>query len=124
MKTLSYKKFKLQEKKIASLRDTIEVVLDVDLTKHAEERKLRHEKPISEKEILISVNKALDRIIERQLKGYDRIHQKYWIYDKDNDDLNVILEFKRYKGDVKLVIITIMREPVFHGSKDAIKLKV
>lgn len=114
------------EKKIGELLDDIKIEIDLDTTKHAEERKTRHgeENPITNDDIILTTSKALDEIGTRQLKGIDKIGRKYWIYDESNKNLNVIAVYTRSKNDLKLVIVTVMREKDFHGSSDAWKINV
>ena len=106
--------------------DDIKIEIDLDTTKHAEERKTRHgeDNPITNDDIILTTTKALDEIGTRQLKGIDRIGKKYWIYDESNQDLNVITVFTRNKEDLKLVVVTVMREKDFHGSYDSWKINV
>jgi hypothetical protein len=116
------------ENKIADLRDEIQIKIEVDTTVHAEERKFRHvesgEDPITNDDILLTTEKALDEICERQLKGFDKLGKKYWIYDKNNKDLNVVATLSRKDNDLILLVITIMREKEFRGSPDAFKINV
>lgn len=114
------------EKKIGELLDDIKIEIDLESTKHAEERKNRHgeENPITNDEIIETTLKALDEIAKRQLKGIDKIGRKYWIYDEANKNLNVVARFQRNGNVLILLVITVMREPEFRGSPDAWKINV
>lgn len=116
----------LFEKKIGVLKDDIQIKIDLDTSKHAEERKLRHgdENPITDEEIINSAKKALDEIGERQLKGIDKVGKPYWIYDKQNNHLNIIAYFLRNKTELILRIATVMREKDFRNKANTFKITV
>jgi len=125
MNHLSFTEF-LLEKQIATLRDEIEIEIDIDTTKHAEDRKSRHgdDNLISNEDIIATVNMAMDEIAERQFKGLDSLGRKYWIHDKDNFNLNIIAQFTKNKDKAVLRIITVMRKKDFKGSSDTYKITI
>lgn len=123
---LSLEEF-INESKIANVEEDLKIEIEIDTTVHAEERKFRHldkgEDPISNNEIIETTKKGLDTICDRQVKGFDTIGKKYLIYDKNNNDLNVVAVLNRVKGNLVLLVITIMRKKEFE-SPDAFKINV
>lgn len=114
------------EKNIFTITGNIPIRVMVDTTYHAEERKFRHgeDNLISDSSIVSSINKALKSIALSQLKGIDDIGQKYWIYDKSQNYLNVIGVLKRKGYDLVFVVITVMYKKGFIGSSDTKKIVV
>ena len=122
MEPLSYKEY-LNEKQLAKIQDEIEIEINLDTTDHAIERQKRHTEEITDSEIIESVKASIPEIGERQLKGLDRIGQKYWIYST-NSFLNVIATFERQSDRIKMVVITVMKKEGFKGSSDSIKITI
>lgn len=116
----------IAEANIGTIVDKITIELDLDTTNHAEERKNRHgdDDPITNDEIIQTVDKAFDTIAENRIKNEDKLGRKYWIYDKSNRDLNVVGILTLKNKELVFVVITVMREKDFRGSTDAKKIEV
>lgn len=116
----------IQEKKIGTIEDTLRIRVELNTTIHAEERKTRHgeENPITDKQIISTVDRALPEIAENQLKDIDRIGRKYWIFDK-NMGLNIIGQLVRDQNEeLVFKVITVMVKKTFRGSSDTRKIEV
>jgi len=115
----------LNESPIAFLQDTISYDIRIDTTTHAEERKFRHSwlEPITNEQIVETVEKALKTIARNQLMGLDEIGQKYWIREKAKN-LNVIGQLTNQKGRLVFIIVTVMQKDKFIGNPDAVKIDV
>ena len=115
----------LYEGNIATLSDTLKVVIELEMTNHAEERMNRHDKPITEQEIINTANKAIDDIANMILHGDAKLGSKYHIFDPKADNLNLVGQIRRNPGhELAFVIITVMRVEVFNASPDCIKIVV
>lgn len=93
------------------------VSIAVDATKHADERKFRHDKEITDSEIRASVFKASEQIIQASVDGVLKPEDKFLIFDKSAGNLNIIGKFTMNdNGPEKITVITVMREQNFHAN--------
>jgi len=118
-------------KPIANLKEPVKVELTIEMTKHAEERQYRHEEEdgiiISDEEIIEATRRGLEPIVARQLKDFDRLRDKYWLFDKHGKlrYLNVIGEFKRRGNELIFTIITVMFKKKFESGRGGeIKIEI
>jgi hypothetical protein len=109
----------LIEKTIGKVSQKINVVIQLDKTKHASQRQQRHEKEITDTEIKYLAEKAIKRIGYMLMMDEIDINDKVIIQDTKTD-LNLVGAIKRQGDMLDLVIITVMREKNFrnpHGTK-------
>lgn len=93
---------------IGKVSQKINVVLQLDKTKHAGERQYRHEdRYISDAEIKIAAEKAIPIIAKYLLFNRMDVGDSILIYDK-RSDLNLIGKLQSGKGILELIIITVM----------------
>jgi hypothetical protein len=95
---------------------TLQVEILANATKHADDRKFRHEEAITDSEIRQSIVKATEDILQAFMEGAIKTGDKFLIYDPSNKDLNLVATFDmNEKGSPeKINIITIMRNKNFH----------
>ena len=106
----------LLEKTIGKVSQKINVVIQLDKTKHAAERQQRHDKEITDTEIKYLAEKAIKTIGKMLMMDELDVNERVIIKDK-NTDLHLVGVFKA-KGDMlDLVIITVMREKNFRNPK-------
>ena len=110
---------KLVEKTIGKVSQKLNIVIQLDKTKHAAERQQRHEKEITDTEIKYTAEKAIKKIGQLLMMDEIDINDKIIIQDTKTD-LNLVGAIKRQGDMLDLVIITVMREKNFknpHGTK-------
>ena len=104
------------EKTIGKVSQKINVVVQLDMTKHAEERKDRHDKYITDTEIKFLADRAVKQISKLLIMDELDINDKIGIHDIKSD-LNLVGQIKRQGDMLDLVIITVMVEKNFRFSK-------
>lgn len=93
---------------IGKVSQKINVVLQLDKTKHAGERQYRHDdRYISDAEIKLAAEKAIPMLSRYLLFNRLDIGDNILIYDK-RSDLNLIGKLQAGKGVLELIIITVM----------------
>lgn len=117
----------LSERVVTRFRTNVQLNVEIvaDTTRHAEERKFRHEVEISDAEIRSTVFKATERIMQGYVDGKLKDeNDKFWIYDRQNKNLNIIGTFvMNHRGTPETIrIVTIMRHDNFHPND--VKLRV
>lgn len=116
----------LQEKKLASIRRKLTITVDIESTKHAQERQSRHLKDggrfITEDEIAKLMSKSISDITE--LLVFDKIDIGQAIVLKDkNTNLHIACEVEGKEPKLNLKAITVMIHPKFKIGKDQILLE-
>lgn len=116
----------LNEKKLASIRRKLTVTVDIESTKHAQERQSRHLKDggrfITEEEIAKLMSKAIGDITELLL--FDKIDIGQSIVLKDrNTDLHVACKIEGKSPKLNLKAITVMIHSEFKVGKEQIVLQ-
>lgn len=112
----------LTEEPVGSFTSEIEVVVNVDKTRHAGERQGRHDDRITDEEILETAEKGLDEIKRRMLLDEIDIDDEIVIRDHSTN-LNVVgtLDPQDRQGRrFEFTVITVMRKESFQpksGSK-------
>lgn len=102
----------LLEKTIGKVSRKINVTIELDKTKHAGERQLRHDTEITDKDILAVAQRAIEPL-SRDLLGDDIFIGDYVVVRDSRTNLNLV-GMIREKGDIlEFVIITVMRKPNF-----------
>jgi hypothetical protein len=96
---------------------TLTVDISVDASKHADDRKFRHDKEITDAEIRGTIFKATEQIIQASLDGSLGVEDKFLIFDRASENLNIVGKFSMSdSGPEKITVITVMREPSFHAN--------
>ncbi len=112
----------LTEKPVGSFSSEIEIVVNVDKTRHAGERQTRHDERITDDEIMATAKKGVDEIKRRMLLDQIDIDDEIVIRDHKTD-LNVVCTMDpldRQGSRFELTVITVMRKKDFKpksGSK-------
>lgn len=107
----------LLEKTIGKVSQQINIVMQLDKTKHASERQFRHGKPITDDEIRRLAEKAATRIGKMMIFNEIDVNQRIIIKDK-NTNLQILGVLEK-KGDIlDLVIISLMRDEDFRNIKN------
>jgi hypothetical protein len=102
----------LTEITIKKLSKNINVKVDIDKTNHASERQNRHEKEISDNEIINTANKSLEKIARGLI--FNKIDIGDYILIKDiKTNLNLISAIENNSGKLDLIIVTIMKKKDF-----------
>ena len=120
--------YTIDERTVAQFGTSVNLKIEIiaNTTKHAEERKFRHDKEIKDSEIRATVFKATEQIMQKFVDGKLKEDQKFHIYDPGNDHLNIIALFNMNDAGTpeKIKIVTIMRNKNFHSNEAKIKIKV
>lgn len=97
------------ERNLAKIRGEIRIIVDIESTRHSDERKFRHEgKEIEDDMIVKSVKKAIPPITKQLILDDIDIDDPLHIFDKSNN-LNVIGRLKGEKlSDLRFVVVTVM----------------
>jgi len=112
----------LTEEPVGSFSSEIEIVVNVDKTRHAGERQTRHDERITDDEIMATAKKGVDEIKRRMLLDQIDIDGEIVIRDHKTD-LNVVCTMDpldRQGSRFELTVITVMRKKDFKpksGSK-------
>jgi len=112
----------LTEEPVGSFSSEIEIVVNVDKTRHAGERQTRHDEKITDDEIMGTAKKGVDEIKRRMLLDQIDIDDEIVIRDHKTD-LNVVCTMDpldRQGSRFELTVITVMRKKDFKpksGSK-------
>ena len=112
----------LAEEPVGSFSSEIEIVVNVDKTRHAGERQTRHDERITDDEIMATAKKGVDEIKRRMLLDQIDIDDEIVIRDHKTD-LNVVCTMDpldRQGSRFELTVITVMRKKNFKpksGSK-------
>ena len=114
---------KLVEKTIGKVSQKINVVIQLDKTKHASDRQSRHEKEITDTEIKYTAEKAIKKIGHMLMMDEIDINDKILIQDTKSD-LNLVGAIKRQGDMLDLVIITVMREKNFRNTQGTKTIKI
>lgn len=107
---------KILEKVIGKITHKINIVLQLDKTKHASERQFRHGKPITDQDIMKIVTKATDKISKMLLYDEIDINQRIIIKDK-NTNIQILCVIEKQGEILDLVIISLMRDEDFRNIK-------
>ena len=109
----------LYERSIGKVQEPITVKLDVNLTDHAEDRKVRHDdRVIKDDDILATVAQAMPKISNALLKDYILVGGKSFIVKNRNNSLNLVCSVKRQGPELVLKVVTIMYKPNFIAKDD------
>ena len=114
---------KLVEKTIGKVSQKINVVIQLDKTKHASDRQSRHEKEITDTEIKYTEEMAIKKIVHMLMMDEIDINDKILIQDTKSD-LNLVGAIKRQGDMLDLVIITVMREKNFRNTQGTKTIKI
>lgn len=123
MKTL---KTLLHEKLISKFKETVQVVVTIDKTFHADERQYRHgiDDKITDEEIVNVGKKASDKLIKLLVFDKANIDDAVVVYDR-NTDLNLVCIITNPSQDiVELKIVTVMKKKDFKPKPGTKKLIV
>jgi predicted ABC-type ATPase len=123
---LKFEQF-INEKLIGTFKQKLSISVDLESTKHAQERQERHidsgGRFITEDEIKKLMSKAVKDITELLMFDKIDIGQKIVIYDKESK-LNIACEIKGEIPKLNLVAITVMLTDNFKIGKDQLKLEI
>jgi len=114
---------RLIEDTIGKVSQKINVVIQLDKTKHAAERQQRHEKYITDTEIKFLAEKAIKKIGQMLMMDEIDINDQLIIQDTKTD-LNLVGQIKRQGDMLDFVIITVMIEKNFRNIKGTKVIKI
>ena len=109
-----------------STKVNLDVKIKADATKHADERKFRHDVEITDSDIRATLVKATEPIIQSFINGEVESGDAIHILDKANGYLNIIARFNmNRKGTPEFItVVTVMRKKGFIQKDVAISIKV
>lgn len=113
----------LVEEPVGSFSSEIEIVVNVDKTRHAGERQTRHDERITDDEILKTAKKGVGEIKRRVLLDEIDVGEDEIVIRDHKTDMNVVCTMEpanREGTRFELTVITVMRKPNFKpksGSK-------
>jgi len=113
----------LIEKTIGRISQKINVVIQLEKTKHAADRQSRHDKEITDTEIKYTAEKAIKKLGQMLMMDEIDINDKILIQDTKSD-LNLVGAIKRQGDMLDLVIITVMREKNFRNTQGTKTIKI
>lgn len=109
---------------IGRFKDNVEIVYDVDKTKHGAERQSRHQEiEISNEQITSAINTAMDQIAEALIFNKIDIGDRIWIYDSLSN-LNVIIATGKSGDKIQIHVITVMITPDFNNKFNTYKVVI
>lgn len=115
----NFKQF-IFERKIGEIDIDVSIEIDLESTKHSEERKFRDDnflgKPITNKEILETAEKAIEEITEDKILNILNIGEYVHIHDTSND-LNLIAVIQGKDFPLTMKIVTVMRKRDFRAKR-------
>ena len=117
----------LRQEMIGTVKDDIQVIIDVTTTNHAQERKYRHgiENYIENQEIRKAVDDAIQRIAQALIFDELDIQESFTIINKKFDPpLNIVGLLKKSGNKLRFVIITLMRKENFRPKQGTIQLVI
>lgn len=102
------------ERSLAKIRGEIRIVVDVDSTRHSDERKFRHKgTEISDDQIVDTVKRAIPTITKGLILNDIDITDPLRVFDTKSN-LNVIGKLSGEKlSDLRFVVITVMIKKEF-----------
>lgn len=101
------------ERSLGRLKGEIKIEVDIESTKHSDERKFRHGEEITDAEILLTSRKAVPKITKALIFDHIDISDELRVFDTATN-LNVICKLEGEKlSALKLVVITVMRKKDF-----------
>jgi len=106
----------LIEASIGKISQKINIVINLDKTKHAAERQHRHKTEITDNDIRDLAQKAIETIGNMLIMNELDVNDRIGIYDKSTD-LNLVGALERTGDNLEFVIVTVMIEKNFHFSK-------
>lgn len=97
------------ERNLAKVRGEIRISIDIESTRHSDERKLRHDGKVIEDETIVkSVKKAIPEITKQLFFDTINISDFIHIFNSSND-LNVIGKLNGDKlSELEFTVITVM----------------
>ena len=111
------KLMKLYESAIGTILKNIKIAVKIDKTAHADLRQSRHDKLITDKDILATADKALIKITKMLIYDKLDINDKIVIFDSVST-LNLVCSIEEGGGKIDLIIITVMRSKNFHSPRN------
>ena len=110
----------IAERIITSFKTNVNLKVEIvaDTSKHAEDRKFRHEREITDSEIRATVVKATEEIMQSFINGDIKEGDRFLIYDPANNHLNLVATFHMNQSGTpeKIRIITMMRNKNFKAN--------
>lgn len=120
---INLKKFLLKESRIGKLQKNIKIDIQLEKTKHANERQSRHgttvDKYISDDEIKETVRAASTKMIQDILNDNLNIDDKFIVRDT-NTNLNIVCKLLEGSNEDELlvIVITVLKTGKFFNQKD------
>jgi len=107
---------RIAERSIGNFLESVTIEVNVDLSKHADERRFRHGQgdEIDEEEIIATAEEASDKILQYLINNRMDVGDEFVIRD-NTYDLNLVgvLERTRDPSVLSLTVITVMRKENF-----------
>lgn len=117
---------KLNEDNVGKFKKNVEIDIQLNTTKHAEERKVdrREDIPITNDELIETVRKASPEIIEDVVSGVIKPDDRFIVFDKQTT-LNIVCTIVSNNNDtLKILIITVMRHSDFYNTYHTRKYEI
>ena len=107
------------EKKLEKLALQVKIEIDIESSKHSEERKFRHgtEDQINDEEIISTCELAVEDIAKDFVLDKSNVGDYFHIHHMDTD-LNVVCTVFGDKFPLTLRVITVMRKKDFKAKKE------
>lgn len=116
----------IEERNLEKFKIKINIKIDLETTRHSDERKTRHAEEIGDDEIIKTTRKALSEITEKLILDEININDAIRIFNTTTN-LNVIGTIKgdkTIKEPLTFVVITIMRKESFKPKTGTFTIKV
>lgn len=113
------KAFKVFEKNISYIKQNVNIRVDIDASRHAMERFLRHDplNPIEEGDVIDVVERSIEELTIALMQNRLNIEEKFILKDKFSD-LHIVANLYAGENEFTMVIITVMVEKNFRRKEN------